>query len=153
MADNNFLTLIGIADNFLTLSKTQTKTKRHQTGVAATTTSSAMRRDKATQWLKATRTSKSVTALSVRRRHVQCIPRVWLQELFERYMRVESEIKLLQDDKKQLLAEFKDRIDPKAFQSALRAVKIISKVKPDEKQDFDQSMLILEKVMCLEHVD
>ena len=76
-----------------------------------------------------------------------------IQELFERYMRVESEIKLLQDDKKQLLAEFKDRIDPKAFQSALRAVKIISKVKPDEKQDFDQSMLILEKVMCLEHVD
>lgn len=76
-----------------------------------------------------------------------------IQELFERYMRVEAEIKLLQDDKKQLLAEFKDRIDPKAFQSALRAVKIISKVKPDEKQDFDQSMLILEKVMCLEHVD
>jgi uncharacterized protein (UPF0335 family) len=76
-----------------------------------------------------------------------------IQELFERYMRVEAEIKLLQDDKKQLLAEFKDRIDPKAFQSALRAVKIISKVKPDEKQDFDQSMLILEKVMCVEHVD
>ena len=76
-----------------------------------------------------------------------------IQELFERYMRVESEIKLLQDDKKQLLAEFKDRIDPKAFQSALRAVKIISKVKPDERQDFDQSMMILEKVMCLEHVD
>lgn len=76
-----------------------------------------------------------------------------IQELFERYMRVDSEIKLLQEDKKQLLAEFKDRIDPKAFQSALRAVKIISKVKPDEKQDFDQSMLILEKVMCLEHID
>ena len=76
-----------------------------------------------------------------------------IQELFERYMRVDAEIKLLQDDKKQLLAEFKDRIDPKAFQSALRAAKIISKVKPDEKQDFDQSMLILEKVMCLEHVD
>jgi uncharacterized protein (UPF0335 family) len=76
-----------------------------------------------------------------------------IQELFERYMRVEAEIKLLQDNKKQLLAEFKDRIDPKAFQSALRAVKIISKVKPDEKQDFDQSMLILEKVMCVEHVD
>lgn len=76
-----------------------------------------------------------------------------IQDLFERYMRVESEIKLLQEDKKQLLAEFKDRIDPKAFQSALRAVKIISKIKPDEKQDFDQSMLILEKVMCLEHID
>ena len=76
-----------------------------------------------------------------------------IQELFERYMRVDSEIKLMQEDKKQLLAEFKDRIDPKAFHSALRAVKIIAKVKPDEKQDFDQSMLILEKVMCLEHID
>ena len=76
-----------------------------------------------------------------------------IKELFERYQNVESEIKLLQEDKKQLLAEFKDKIDPKAFQSALRAVKIFAKIKPDEKQDFDQSMHILEKVMCLEHVD
>ena len=37
-----------------------------------------------------------------------------IKTLFERYQNVESEIKLLQEDKKQLLAEFKDKIDPKA---------------------------------------
>ena len=76
-----------------------------------------------------------------------------IQDLFTRYVNIENEIKTLQEDKKQLLAEFKDRVDPKAFQSALRAVKIIAKVKPDEKQDFDQSMLILEKALCIEHLE
>jgi len=76
-----------------------------------------------------------------------------ISELFERYTRVENEIKLLQDDKKQLLAEFKDRIDPKAFGSALRAAKIKAKLKPGEVQDFDQTLLILEKELCIDHVD
>ncbi len=30
-----------------------------------------------------------------------------IQDLFDRYTRIENEIKLLQDDRKQLLAEFK----------------------------------------------
>lgn len=74
-------------------------------------------------------------------------------ELFERYTRVENEIKLLQEDKKQLLAEFKDRIDPKAFQAALRSAKIKAKLKPGEVQDFDQALHLLEKELCLEHID
>ncbi len=76
-----------------------------------------------------------------------------IQELFERYMRVESEIKLLQEDKKQLLAEFKDKVDPRAFQSALRTAKILARVKPDEKQDFDQTMQVLEKTLCVNHLE
>ena len=76
-----------------------------------------------------------------------------IKELFDRFVRIEHEIKLLQDDKKQLLSEFKERVDPKAFQSALRAAKIMSKVRPEEKQDFDQTLDILEKVMCIEHLD
>lgn len=76
-----------------------------------------------------------------------------INELFDRYTTVENEIKLLQDDKKQLLAEFKERIDPKAFQSALRAAKIKAKLKPGEVHDFDQVLSILEKEMCIEHID
>ena len=76
-----------------------------------------------------------------------------INELFDRYTKLEHEIKLLQDDKKQLLAEFKDRIDPKAFQSALRAAKIRAKLKPGEVQDFDQALNLLEKELCLEHID
>ena len=67
-----------------------------------------------------------------------------INELFERYTRVDNEIKLLQEDKKQLLAEFKDRIDPKAFQSALRSAKIKARLKSGEVHDFDQALLILD---------
>ena len=73
--------------------------------------------------------------------------------LFERYTRIENEIKLLQDDKKQLLAEFKDRIDPKAFQSALRSAKIKAKLKANEVEDFDQILEVLEKSLCVDHLD
>ena len=75
-----------------------------------------------------------------------------IEDLFRRYTTIEAEIKTLQEDKKVLLAEFKDRIDPRAFQSALRAAKIIAKVKPDEKQDFDQTLNIIEKALCIEHI-
>ena len=76
-----------------------------------------------------------------------------ISDLLKRYTSIESEIKLLQDDKKQLLAEFKEKVDPKAFQAALRTVKIMSKIKPSEKQDFDQSLFVLEKELCIEHID
>lgn len=75
-----------------------------------------------------------------------------INDLFERYTRIENEMKLLQDDKKQLLAEFKDRIDPKAFQSALRSAKIKAKLKAEEVQEFDQVLHILEKELCIEHL-
>ena len=73
--------------------------------------------------------------------------------LFERYTRIENEIKLLQDDKKQLLTEIKDRIDPKAFQSALRSAKIKAKLKANEVEDFDQILEVLEKSLCVDHLD
>ena len=76
-----------------------------------------------------------------------------INELFERFIRIENEIKLLQDDKKQLLSEFKDRIDPKAFQSALRSAKIRARLKPAEVDDFDQVLDILEKQLCVDHID
>lgn len=76
-----------------------------------------------------------------------------IKELLKRYLNIENEIKLLQDDKKLLLAEYKDKVDTKAFQSALRAAKIMSKVKADEKQSFDQALEVLEKELCIEHID
>lgn len=76
-----------------------------------------------------------------------------IKELLKRYLNIENEIKLLQEDRKHLMAEYKDRIDPKSFQSALRAAKIIAKVKPQEKQTFDQALDILEKELCIEHID
>jgi hypothetical protein len=76
-----------------------------------------------------------------------------INDLFERYTCIENEIKLLQDDRKQLLAEFKDKVEPKAFQAALRSAKIKAKLKSDEIQDFDQSLFLLEKSLCIENID
>lgn len=76
-----------------------------------------------------------------------------IKDLLSRYLNLENEIKLLQDDKKQLLAEYKDRVDPKAFQSALRAAKIITKVKPQDRTEFDQALEVLEGALTIEHID
>ena len=76
-----------------------------------------------------------------------------IKDLFARYIKIDHEIKLLQDDRKQLLQEFKDRIDPAAFQSALRSAKIKSKVKPESKDDFDRILEIIEKSITLESLN
>jgi|TARA_R110000824_G_scaffold181438_7_gene362228 uncharacterized protein (UPF0335 family) len=76
-----------------------------------------------------------------------------VKELFERYMRIEGEIKMLQDDKKQILAEFKDRVEPKVFRAALTAAKNKSKLKNHEANEYDQVMQVLESELCIDHVD
>ena len=76
-----------------------------------------------------------------------------ISSLFEKYTQIEHEIKLLQSDKKQLLLEFKDKIDPHAFQSALRAAKIKAKIKPQEKTEFEQILHILENQLCIESLE
>ena len=76
-----------------------------------------------------------------------------ITELFERYCQIENEIKLLRDDKKQLLGEFKDRVGPIAFRAALRSAKIKANLKAEEIQDFDQALTFIEKELCIEHID
>ena len=61
-----------------------------------------------------------------------------VKNLFERYMTIENEIKMLQDDKKQVLAEFKDRVEPKVFRAALSAAKNKSKLKSHEANEYDR---------------
>ena len=68
-----------------------------------------------------------------------------LSDLFDRYMRIENEIKMLQQDRKELLEEYKQKVDPKSFKAALRAAKIISGLKPHEKDDFDRAFEAIEK--------
>lgn len=75
-----------------------------------------------------------------------------ITELFERFTRIENEIKLLRDDKKQLFEEFKDRIGTKAFQAALRSVKIKARLKPEEIDEFDQAMHIIESEISIDHI-
>ena len=49
-------------------------------------------------------------------------------ELVERLTRVENEMKLLQEDRKVLYEEYKEKLDLKAFKAAVRIAKIKSKL-------------------------
>ena len=75
------------------------------------------------------------------------------KELFDRYKVIEGEIRTLQEDKKSLFDEFKDRVDPKAFKAALSAAKSKARLKPHEANDFDMLMEILADELCIEHID
>lgn len=76
-----------------------------------------------------------------------------IKELFEKFVKIEHEIKLLQDDKKELLSNYKDRINPKVFQSALRAAKIKSKFNQGGRDEFDQILDHLEKELTIEKLE
>ena len=76
-----------------------------------------------------------------------------IRELFDRFVNIENEIKLLQEDKKSLLEEFKDRIDPTSFRAALRAAKIKSRVKPAERDGYETILEQIEKRLCIEHLE
>ncbi len=75
-----------------------------------------------------------------------------VKDLFEKYMQIENEIKTLQEDKKSVLAEFKDRVSPKVFRTALSAAKAKARLKPHEGNEFDQVMELLEDELCIDHV-
>ena len=49
-------------------------------------------------------------------------------ELVERLTRVENEMKLLQEDRKVLYEEYKEKLDLKAFKAAVKIAKIKSKL-------------------------
>lgn len=76
-----------------------------------------------------------------------------IRELFERYINLENEIKLLQEDKKQILSEFKDRVEPKVFKAALSTVKKRAKLKTHEAAEYDQVVQVLESELCIDHLE
>jgi uncharacterized protein (UPF0335 family) len=55
-----------------------------------------------------------------------------VQELVEKIASVDNEIKLLQEDRKSLLEEYKDKLDIKAFKAALRIIKLRENVDGSE---------------------
>jgi uncharacterized protein (UPF0335 family) len=62
-------------------------------------------------------------------------------ELVERLTKVNNEIKLLQEDRKELLADYKEKLDIRAFKAAMRITKMREEV--DEAQ-LDNILLVME---------
>ena len=55
-----------------------------------------------------------------------------VQELIEKIATIDNEIKLLQEDRKELLEEYKDKLDIKAFKAAMRIIKLRENVDSSE---------------------
>jgi len=75
-----------------------------------------------------------------------------VKELVERLTRIESEQKLLAEDRKHLIAEYKDKLDVKAVQAAIRVAKIMAKLDTSD-QEFDNIMSTVNGSLCLNNVD
>ena len=67
-------------------------------------------------------------------------------ELIERLNNVDNEIKLLQDDRKSLLEEYKDKLDIKAFKAALSIAKIRSRLGDSEEALDNMLDKVLDKI-------
>ncbi len=76
-----------------------------------------------------------------------------IRELFKRYKVIENEISILREDKKVLLKEFKEKIEPGTFQAALRMIKIKARVKPDQKIDFETALEVLSNDLTIEDLE
>lgn len=75
-----------------------------------------------------------------------------VKELVERLTRIESEQKLLVEDKKHLIAEYKDKLDVKAVQAAIRVAKIRAKLDTSD-QEFDNIMNTVDASLSLNSVE
>jgi uncharacterized protein (UPF0335 family) len=65
-----------------------------------------------------------------------------VRELVEKITEIDNEIKLLQDDRKATLEEYKDKLDLKAFKAALRIVKLRENV---DNTELENILEVLEK--------
>ena len=55
-----------------------------------------------------------------------------VQELVEKIASIDNEMKMLQEDRKTLLEDYKDKLDIKAFKAALRIIKLRENVDGSE---------------------
>jgi uncharacterized protein (UPF0335 family) len=65
-----------------------------------------------------------------------------VKELIEKITQIDNEIKLLQEDRKTILEDYKGKLDLKAFKAALRIAKLRENV--DDQGELDNILDILE---------
>ena len=75
-----------------------------------------------------------------------------VKELFKINKNIENEISILREDKKELLKEFKDKVDTKTFQAALQMAKIKARLNPEQESNLETFLEILYNGLTLEDV-
>ena len=71
-------------------------------------------------------------------------------ELVERLTRIENELKLLQEDRKVLFDEYKEKLDLKAFKAAVRIAKIKSKLGETSEVELENMLDTVENKLTVE---
>lgn len=72
-----------------------------------------------------------------------------VHELVEKVLEMEHEIKLLQESRKELLDEYKDRVDLKVFNAALRIARIKAKLAATSDESLDDVLDAVEDKICV----
>jgi len=68
-----------------------------------------------------------------------------LVEFVEKYTNIENERKLLGEDRKLLISDYKDKLDVKAVQAAMRIVKMRASLDISD-TEFDNMLLALDRI-------
>jgi len=72
-----------------------------------------------------------------------------VHELVEKVLEMEHEIKTLQESRKEILDEYKDRIDLKVFNAALRIARIKAKLAATSDESLDEVLDAVEDKICV----
>ena len=68
-----------------------------------------------------------------------------LNELVDRLLTIENEMNLLREDKKLLLSEFKEKLDVRSVQAAMRIAKIKTRLTDTSDEALDEMIVNIEK--------
>ena len=66
-----------------------------------------------------------------------------ISEFIEKIISIETERMLLRDSEKELYADYKDKLDIKAFKAALRIARIRAKLEAGEEAEADQILNVI----------
>lgn len=72
-----------------------------------------------------------------------------IHELVAEVMGLENEIKTLQETRKEVLDSYKDRIDIKVFNAALKVARIKAKLAATSDESFDEILQSVEDKICV----
>lgn len=59
-----------------------------------------------------------------------------VKELIEKITQIDNEVKLLQEDRKTVLEDYKEKLDLKAFKAAMRIIKVRESVDSSELDNY-----------------
>jgi uncharacterized protein (UPF0335 family) len=72
-----------------------------------------------------------------------------IHELVEKILDMEHEIKTLQENRKEVLDEYKDKIDLKVFNAALKIARIKAKLAQTSDESLDEILDAVEDKICV----